>query len=170
MQRVGVGLRIDRHGLDAEPLAGPHDSAGDLAAIGDQDLVERRLWQPCLRFLLSAVRTGPWTGPYGGNQRQPRCQHQATMDSGCWWGVRGNQHQQREQRHDQVQPHWPGTSSALFGERVTVAIIFSSCHSVAHSCPVRKEATGGRTMKITPYSGMLPCLRQGSRASCSRAS
>ena len=42
MQRVGVRFGVDRHGLDAETLAGPDDAAGDLAAIGDQDLVEQR--------------------------------------------------------------------------------------------------------------------------------
>ncbi len=41
VQRVGVGLGIDCHRLDAEPLAGADDAAGDLAAIGDQDLVEQ---------------------------------------------------------------------------------------------------------------------------------
>ncbi len=40
VQGVGVGLGIDGHGLDSEPLAGVDDAAGDLAAVGDQDLVE----------------------------------------------------------------------------------------------------------------------------------
>ncbi len=42
MQRIGVRFGIDRNRLDAEPLAGADDAAGDLAAIGDQDLVEQR--------------------------------------------------------------------------------------------------------------------------------
>ncbi len=42
MQRVGIGLGIHGHGLDAQPLAGTDDAAGDLAAVGDQDLVEQR--------------------------------------------------------------------------------------------------------------------------------
>ena len=37
MQRVRVGLGIDRDGAQAEPLRGARDAAGDLAAIGDQD-------------------------------------------------------------------------------------------------------------------------------------
>ena len=37
MQRVGVGLRIDRDRAHAEALRGARDAAGDLAAIGDQD-------------------------------------------------------------------------------------------------------------------------------------
>ena len=40
VQRVGVGLRVDRDRRDAEPPAGPDHAAGDLAAIGDQELVE----------------------------------------------------------------------------------------------------------------------------------
>ena len=43
MQRVGVGLGIDRDRLDTHALAGANDATGDLAAIGDEDLVERRL-------------------------------------------------------------------------------------------------------------------------------
>ena len=40
MQRVAVGLGIDRHGLDAEPARGPDDAAGDFAPIGDEKLGE----------------------------------------------------------------------------------------------------------------------------------
>src|SRR5262249_9652050 len=42
MERVGVRVGVDRDGLDAEPLAGADDAARDLAAIGDEDLRERR--------------------------------------------------------------------------------------------------------------------------------
>jgi ABC-type Zn2+ transport system substrate-binding protein/surface adhesin len=38
---VGVGLAVHGDGLDAEPLARPHDAAGNLTAVGDQDLVEQ---------------------------------------------------------------------------------------------------------------------------------
>src|SRR4029434_4578540 len=41
VQRISVSLGIDRDRLDAEPPAGADDPAGDLAAIGDQDLVEQ---------------------------------------------------------------------------------------------------------------------------------
>ncbi len=40
MQRVAVGLRIDGDRLDAEPLRGPHDPAGDLPPVGDEKLGE----------------------------------------------------------------------------------------------------------------------------------
>ena len=44
MQRVAVGVGIDRHGLDAQPLGRHHDSAGDLAPIGDENFFEH--WVP----------------------------------------------------------------------------------------------------------------------------
>ena len=44
VQRVAVGLGIDRHGLDAEPARGPDDAAGDLAPIGDEQA--SRTWGP----------------------------------------------------------------------------------------------------------------------------
>ena len=40
MHRVGVGGRMHRDGRDAELLAGAQHPERDLAAIGDQDLVE----------------------------------------------------------------------------------------------------------------------------------
>ncbi len=36
----GVGLGVHGHGGDAHLLAGPVDAQGNLAAIGDEDLVE----------------------------------------------------------------------------------------------------------------------------------
>ena len=39
---VGVGGRMHRHGGDAELLAGAQDAERDLAAVGDEDLVEHR--------------------------------------------------------------------------------------------------------------------------------
>jgi hypothetical protein len=42
MQRIGVGVRIDRDGGDAHAARGANDPASDLAAIGDQDFVEHR--------------------------------------------------------------------------------------------------------------------------------
>src|SRR5258707_13360968 len=42
MQRVAVGVGIDRDHAITEPARGAHDAARDLAAVGDQDLVERR--------------------------------------------------------------------------------------------------------------------------------
>ncbi|MPN33073.1 hypothetical protein SDC9_180556 [bioreactor metagenome] len=47
---AGVALRVDRHGRDTHLLAGPMDSQGDPAAIGDEDFAEhaflRRLNRP----------------------------------------------------------------------------------------------------------------------------
>ena len=40
MQRVLVGVGIDRDRLDAHLAGGLDDAAGDLAAIGDQDFLE----------------------------------------------------------------------------------------------------------------------------------
>ena len=40
MQRIGIGVRIDRDGGDTQAARGLDDPAGDLAAIGDEDLVE----------------------------------------------------------------------------------------------------------------------------------
>ena len=40
---LGVGGRVDRDGLDAELAAGARDPQGDLAAVGDQDLLEHAL-------------------------------------------------------------------------------------------------------------------------------
>ena len=38
VRRHRVGLRVDAHGADAEPLGGAHDTAGNLATIGDEQL------------------------------------------------------------------------------------------------------------------------------------
>ena len=43
MQRVRVGVGIDGDGRDAHLAGGLDDAAGDLAAIGDQDLLEHGL-------------------------------------------------------------------------------------------------------------------------------
>ena len=37
MQRPGIGFRIDGDAADAHPLGGAHDTAGNLAAIGNQE-------------------------------------------------------------------------------------------------------------------------------------
>ena len=42
MQRAGIGVGIDRDGADAEPPRRPHDAAGDLAAVRDEELGEHR--------------------------------------------------------------------------------------------------------------------------------
>ena len=40
MQRIGVGIGIDRDGAQAHAPGRPDDPAGDLAAIGDEDGLE----------------------------------------------------------------------------------------------------------------------------------
>ncbi len=40
MEGAGIGLGIDRDRLDAHVLSGADDPAGDLASVGDQDLLE----------------------------------------------------------------------------------------------------------------------------------
>ena len=47
MQRIAVGVRMDRHRADPQPPRGAHHAAGDLAAVGDQDFFEH---QAALRF------------------------------------------------------------------------------------------------------------------------
>ena len=42
VQRLGIGLGVDRDRRDAQPPAGADHAAGDLAAVGDQDLPEHR--------------------------------------------------------------------------------------------------------------------------------
>ena len=59
VQRVRVGLGVDGHGRDAELAAGADDAHGDLAAVGDEDLLEHRAeayqfasrYHACLRLL-----------------------------------------------------------------------------------------------------------------------
>jgi hypothetical protein len=40
MLRARIGVRIHRHRTDTQPRTGPLDTAGDLTAVGNQDLVE----------------------------------------------------------------------------------------------------------------------------------
>lgn len=42
MQRIGIRIRIDRDSGDAHLLRGLDDTAGDLAAIGDEDFRNHR--------------------------------------------------------------------------------------------------------------------------------
>ncbi len=52
MQRIRVGLRIDRDGAQPQPLGGAGDAAGDFAAIGDQDGFEHEWARLQLTFVL----------------------------------------------------------------------------------------------------------------------
>ncbi len=40
VQAMAVGFRVYRYGADAEILAGANDADGDLAPVGDQNLVK----------------------------------------------------------------------------------------------------------------------------------
>ena len=40
MERVAVGLGINRNGCDPHPAGGLDDPTGDLAAVGNQDALE----------------------------------------------------------------------------------------------------------------------------------
>jgi hypothetical protein len=42
MLGIGIRLGINRHGLDAHGPGRSDDAAGDLAAVGDQDLFEHQ--------------------------------------------------------------------------------------------------------------------------------
>ena len=48
MRCTGIGIRIDGDSGNAHALCCAHDSAGDLAAIGNQDLAEHMCNGPCL--------------------------------------------------------------------------------------------------------------------------
>ena len=68
-ERVAVGVGVDRDGADAGVLAGADDADGDLAAVGDQDLLQAHaglLGRRCRR---------PGCVPLG---RLPRAEHGAT--------------------------------------------------------------------------------------------
>ncbi len=43
VERLDVGLRIDRERLDAELAAGADDAEGDFAAVGDEDFLDHRV-------------------------------------------------------------------------------------------------------------------------------
>ena len=46
VQRVPVRIRVDRDGADAEPVRGAHHPAGDLAAVGNEELAEHQRRPP----------------------------------------------------------------------------------------------------------------------------
>jgi hypothetical protein len=43
VERLAIGFRVHRHGLDAELAAGADDAQGNLAPIGNQDLLKQWL-------------------------------------------------------------------------------------------------------------------------------
>jgi hypothetical protein len=48
MQRIAVGVGIDRHRRNAHLLGGLDDPAGDFATVGDQDLGKHALLPPLM--------------------------------------------------------------------------------------------------------------------------
>ena len=67
MQRLGVGVAIDRNGAKPFRARGANDAAGDLAAIGDQHGGEARahafLVQDGARFSTKALSPSRPSGP-----------------------------------------------------------------------------------------------------------
>jgi hypothetical protein len=61
VERLDVGLRIDREGLDAQFAAGPDDAEGDFAAVGDEDFLNHLVTMASHR-----VTRDCWTGPADG--------------------------------------------------------------------------------------------------------
>ena len=53
VSRVAIGLAVDGDRLDAEALGGLDDTARDLAAVGDQQLLDRADWNTCTRHRAS---------------------------------------------------------------------------------------------------------------------
>ncbi len=61
VQGAGIGVRIDRDGGDAHPARGLHDAAGDLAAVGNQYLLEHAVALPGVFPPLSHIFPGRTT-------------------------------------------------------------------------------------------------------------
>src|SRR5262249_54571193 len=58
---VGVGGRVHRDGLDAELFCGAQHAQRDLAAVGDQDLVEHRSRRSTLRSYSITTSGSPYS-------------------------------------------------------------------------------------------------------------
>src|SRR5207249_6634363 len=87
VKRVSIHVAVHSHRADAHLFAGPDDSAGNLAAIGDQDLAEgsRAVVHKIEPLAVSSVRpernahrsllTANWSGFRRGVDRIPRLDH-----------------------------------------------------------------------------------------------
>ena len=98
VKRVPVELGVHRHGGDAELAAGADDADGDLATVGDQDLLQHGCQCRCAWWPPSATRTqgASWrrTGRTGGpsstsprpGARTPTCSTapKAGPTAACW--------------------------------------------------------------------------------------
>ena len=71
MQRIAIDVAVNRDGRNAHLLAGPDNTAGNLAAVGDQDLLElcefpaSSLSKVKVQNPKSFVLTGLWTSDIG---------------------------------------------------------------------------------------------------------
>ena len=78
MQRISVGIGINRHRRDAHAARGAHDAAGDLAAVGYQDLLEH-----LLSFLVDASAGGRGPAVTAGCCRASSRGSQASCRAAC---------------------------------------------------------------------------------------
>ena len=58
VQRVPVRVGVDRDGADAEPVRGAHHPAGDLAAVGDEELAEHQRCFPHSMWRFPGISRG----------------------------------------------------------------------------------------------------------------
>src|SRR3546814_7476401 len=77
VQRAGISLRIDRYGAIAERLRRADHSAGDLAAIGDQDGVEAHVF--VMAGIEPAINGFP-PGPTKRGEGRITSRHDALVD------------------------------------------------------------------------------------------
>src|SRR3546814_20778277 len=68
MQRLGVSIRIDRNGPYAHLARGADDTAGDLAAIGEEEGLDHCHGHTVLRGVKWILRTRPENG--SGTRRE----------------------------------------------------------------------------------------------------
>ena len=68
---VAVGLRIDRHDLDVELLAGADHSQCDFAAVGHQDPLKHRRTSPRLTRAGRAIEVRPESRGRGADRTRP---------------------------------------------------------------------------------------------------
>ena len=110
--RVAVGIRIHRHGGDAQPAAGGDDAAGDFAAVGDQHLVEIRLAFASDGGVLGHVVLG----------------HGKALCTPPWWRVEGRR------RNNRCGRSLPITAHSKAASLHCVALRCIALHCIALHC------------------------------------
>src|SRR6185312_16096686 len=61
VQRLAIGLAVDGNGLDPQLAAGSDDPKGDLAAVGDQDLLKHAVGpEPAAASMASGPKSATW--------------------------------------------------------------------------------------------------------------